>query len=86
MPGMPSRVISCVLTLALGTALAGATSPAAAASPVQQQFTVTASDGVELRATVTGTDSIEPRPTLDDFNRTFAELASQATSGPTSLH
>ena len=50
----------------MGVAIAGI-SPAAAAD-VQEQFTFTASDGVELRATVTGTDSLEPRPTLVEFS------------------
>jgi uncharacterized protein len=68
MPGLPSRVIHCVLALTLGAGVAGATSPASAAASVQQQFTFTASDGVELRATVTGTDSIASRPTLVEFS------------------
>jgi predicted acyl esterase len=67
--GLPSRAIHCVLALSLGAGVvAGATSPTSAATPVQQQFTFTASDGVELRATVTGTDSIASRPTLVEFS------------------
>src|SRR5687768_2181131 len=66
---MPYRVIHCVLALSLGASVAaGAITPAWAATPIQEKFTFTASDGVELRATVTGTDSIEPRPTLVEFS------------------
>lgn len=68
MLALPSRVIHCALALALGAGVAGVTSPASAATPIQQKFTFTASDGVELQATVTGTDSIEPRPTLVEFS------------------
>jgi len=53
-----------------GAVLSWTALPAVAAepAPVQQQFTITASDGVELRATLTGTGAIAPRPTVVEFS------------------
>lgn len=72
MVGLPSRArcgaLALSIALGIGTAVAAVPSPASAATPVQESFTVTASDGVELRATVTGTDTIESRPTLVEFS------------------
>jgi len=68
MLGVPAarRVISAVA----GAVLSWTALPAVAAepAPVQQQFTITASDGVELRATLTGTEAIAPRPTVVEFS------------------
>lgn len=62
-----SAIRRAITTLALAS-LAVSGTPAVAAEPVQQNFTVTASDGTDLRATLTGPDATTPRPTVVEFS------------------
>ena len=70
MPATPIPTMRrAIATIALAPLLVTVT-PAVAAEPpaIQQAFTVTASDGVDLRATLTGPDATTPRPTLVEFS------------------
>ena len=62
-----SAIRRAITTLALAS-LAVSGTPAVAAEPVQQNFTVTASDATDLRATLTGPDATTPRPTVVEFS------------------
>lgn len=64
--GLPSRVARGALVL--GIALGTCPGSASAATSAQQEFTFTASDGVDLRATLTGSDGIAARPTVVEFS------------------
>jgi predicted acyl esterase len=66
--GTPSLAARRVFASLLGALLVLSGTPAVAATTQQQQFTVTASDGVELRVTVTGAAPLEARPTVVEFS------------------
>ncbi|HJR90164.1 MAG TPA: CocE/NonD family hydrolase [Aeromicrobium sp.] len=67
MAGGRTRTAWRAITVAAILGVAG-TPAAAAETVVHQQFTVVASDGVELQATLTGSGSIAPRPTVVEFS------------------
>jgi len=67
-PDIPSAFLRRTLASLLGLCLVLAGASPASAATEQQQFTVIASDGVELRVTVTGEAPLSPRPTVVEFS------------------
>ena len=68
MLGFPSVAVRRTFASLVGACLAVTGTTAVAATTEQQQFTVTASDGVELRVTVSGAAPLAPRPTVVEFS------------------